>query len=124
MDAFGGGHIPPVWLQTGAPLGLTVPAKCHGIFPTVQRQQPTHTVNDIQTPEGEWTNYRSAEADLSICGHLFQHMRDNRWAQPFDARQELREYFETADIILNKLALITKTKPDGAIKRRLNWDFL
>jgi hypothetical protein len=110
MDAFGGGHIPPVWLQTGAPLGLTVPAKCHGIFPTVQRQQPTHTVNDIQTPEGEWTNYRSAEADLSICGHLFQ--------------QELREYFETADIILNKLALITKTKPDGAIKRRLNWDFL
>jgi hypothetical protein len=65
LTALGGGSVPimrgpdtslPVWLQTGAPLGLTVPVECHGICPTVQRQQPS--VNDILTQGGEWTNYR------------------------------------------------------------------
>jgi hypothetical protein len=46
----------PVWLQTGAPLGLAVPVEGHGIFPTLQRQQPS--VNDVRKQGGEWTNYR------------------------------------------------------------------
>jgi hypothetical protein len=53
----------PVWLQTGAPLGLTVPVEGHGIFPIGQRQQQPHTISVILTPEGEWSNYRSAEND-------------------------------------------------------------
>jgi hypothetical protein len=50
-----------------------------------------HSINDILTPEGEWSNYRSADADLTTCNSLLQHMLDNRWAQSFDAEEELYE---------------------------------
>jgi hypothetical protein len=49
-------------------------------------------------------------------------MVDNHWAQSFDARGELYEYQDAAEIILNKLAFVSKTKPDGTTKRKLIWD--
>jgi hypothetical protein len=51
-------------------------------------------------------------------------MVDNNWAQSFDAKKELREYLDATEIMLSKLALASKTKPDGSAKRRLIWDFL
>jgi hypothetical protein len=114
----------PVWLQSGAPLGLTVPVKRHGIFPTVQRQQPPRAIDGILTPEGEWSYYRSAENDLPICNELLQRMLDNHWARPFDTKEELHEYLDATEIILNKLARVAKTKPDGTTKHRPIWDFL
>jgi hypothetical protein len=69
-------HILTGVAPLGAPLGLTVPVECHGIFPIVEYQIPPHTVNDILTPDGEWSNYRSAEEDLVTCAGLLQHMLD------------------------------------------------
>jgi hypothetical protein len=114
----------PVWLLSGAPLGLTVPVGCYGIFPRVKYQKPPHSVCDILTPDGEWSNYRSTEEDLVTCAGLLQHMLDNNWAQSFNAKEELLNHLNATEIILIKLALITETKPDGTTKRRLVWDFL
>jgi hypothetical protein len=69
-------HILTGVAPLGAPLGLTVPVECHGIFPIVEYQIPPHTVNDILTPDGEWSNYRSAEEDLVTCAGLLLHMLD------------------------------------------------
>jgi hypothetical protein len=124
IQASGGPDISlPVWLRSGAPLGLTVPVGCHGIFPIVKYQQPPHTVRDILTPDGEWSNYRSSEEDLITCTGLLQRMLDNNWAQSFNGKEELLDH-NTTDIILSKLGFITKTKPDGSTKHRLVWDFL
>jgi hypothetical protein len=51
-------------------------------------------------------------------------MLDNIWAQSFDAKKELRKYSNSTDIIIRKLALITKVKPDGSTKHHFVWDFL
>jgi hypothetical protein len=55
----------------------------------------------------------SAEDGLATCDEILQHMLDNRWAQTFNTNEELHDYLSAAEIILNKFALITKTKPDG-----------
>jgi hypothetical protein len=51
-------------------------------------------------------------------------MVDNNWAQSLDTKEEFHEYLDATQIMLSKLALLSKTKPDGATKRRRIWDFL
>jgi hypothetical protein len=109
---------------SGAPLGLSVPVECHGIFPVVRQQRQHRAIYDIWNPDGEWSNYCSAEEDITTCTVLLQRMLDNKWAQSFDAKEEFHEYLNTTDIILSKLALIAKVKPDGSTKHHLIWDFL
>jgi hypothetical protein len=125
IEASGGPDVSlPVWLRSGAPLGLTVPLTCHGIFPRVEYRRPPHTVSDIFTPDREWSNYRSTEEDIATCAELLQHMLDNKWAQSFDAKRKLLQHLNTANITLSKLSLIAETKPEGATKHRLVWDLL
>jgi hypothetical protein len=90
IEASGGPDVSlPVWLRSVAPLGLTVPVACRGISPRVEYTKPPHIINDILAPEREWSNYRSAEEDIRTCAGLLQHMLDNKWAQSFDAKQDL-----------------------------------
>ena len=125
IEASGGPDISlPAWLRSGAPLGLTVPVTRHGSFPRVEYTKPPHTINDILTPDGEWSNYRSAEEDIRTCAGLLQHMLDNKWAQSFDTKQDLLRHLNATEFTLSKLALIAKTKPDGTTKHRLVWDLL
>jgi hypothetical protein len=46
------------------------------------------------------------------------------WAQSFNTKEELIKHFNATEIILSKLALPTKTKPDGITKHKLVRDFL
>jgi hypothetical protein len=125
IEASGGPDISsPACLRSGAPLGLTVPVTCHGSFHRVEYTKPPHTINDILTPDGEWSNYRSAEEDIRTCAGLLQHMLDNKWAQSFDTKQDLLRHLNATEFTLSRLALIAKTKPDGTTKHRLVWDLL
>ena len=46
------------------------------------------------------------------------------WAQSHSSWSSLTCTLQTDDITLNKLALISKIKPDGSMKHRLVWDLL
>jgi hypothetical protein len=51
-------------------------------------------------------------------------MESDRWAISFDARAEMETFFQASEIVIRELALITKSKADGSVKRRFIWDFL
>ena len=46
------------------------------------------------------------------------------WALEYSSWQSLTQGLESDEITLNKLALISKVKPDGSVKHRLVWDLL
>eukprot|EP00971_Amphidinium_carterae_P047200 929608-Amphidinium_carterae.1 len=45
------------------------------------------------------------------------------WAEVYDSVEEMRRrHGSEVDIVLNRLGLISKVKPDGRTKHRLVWD--
>jgi hypothetical protein len=113
------------WLETGAPLGIIHPVTSRGIFPPVDVIVPTDgsIAALASTPEG-WSNYRSSEEDPSTTAMLLQNMVDKGWALSHTSWGSLTSALSSKDITLNKLALLSKVKPNGDIKHRLVWDLL
>ena len=113
----------PGWLTDGAPLGINREVSRLGIFPPVpdHRVDPGYISKLVLGPAG-WTNYRSAEDEPELTCSLLDAMVDKRWADKFSTWPQVEEALGTEEIIMNRLALISKLKPDGTWKHRLVWD--
>ena len=72
-------------------------------------------------PSG-WENYRSIEDDPEVCVDILVKTVNNGWALSFPSSEALSAHLGTNELILNKLGLVSKIKPDGSIKHRMVWD--
>ena len=75
------------------------------------------------TPAG-WTNYGSAEESPEICEEILTKMADSGWTVELTSWEEVLQFLGTDEVAINKLALVSKQKPDGSWKHRLIWDLL
>ncbi len=113
------------WLESGAPLGIIHPVTSKGIFPPVDTVTPTaESIQALASSPHGWANYRSSEEDPSTTIELLQNMVEKDWAQVHPTWESLTQAMTSQEITLNKLALLSKVKPDGSIKHRLVWDLL
>ena len=113
------------WLRHGAPLGVLHPVEPRGVFPPVDQPpaSPEQLRRLVSHPAG-WSNYRSAEDDPGVTADILQRMVRKGWASATSSWEHACRQVGSRDITLNKLALITKTRPDGSVKHRLIWDLL
>ena len=113
----------PGWLEDGAPLGIRCAIERAGIFPPVPDRtvEPHYIDKLVHGPDG-WTNYRSAESEPGLTAELLDAMVNRGWATKHHSWGSLASELGTEEIVLNRLALITKEKPDGSLKHRLVWD--
>ena len=112
------------WLREGAPLGIRMPVTSCGIFPQATDTSRQWSPGDISSEPTGWENYRSAEDDPAVCAELLERMTANGWAVEASCWTELLEHAESDQVTLNKLALISKQRPDNTWKHRLIWDLL
>jgi hypothetical protein len=122
------------WLRDGAPLGVSRCIPGSEIFPQVvsnfsmdPADPPTpvassQQIADIATDPAGWENYRSAESDPTVCAQLLDKMVISGWATRHDDFSKAQAELKSRDITLDKLGLVTKTRPDGTMKHRLIWD--
>ena len=110
------------WLREGAPLGINRPVLSAGIFPPVPDEPVSsdYVAGLARTPTG-WENYRSADDDSATATTLLERMVDQGWAEAHSHWDEVTRSLGDG-VVLNKLALLSKTKSDGTVKHRLVWD--
>ena len=103
------------WLREGASLGINRPVLSAGVFPLVPDEPVSsdYVTGLARNPTG-LENYRSADEDTSTATSLLEHMVDQDWADSYSQLDEV-----TQGVVLNKLALLSKTKSDGSVKHRL-----
>ena len=111
------------WLRTGAPLGILNAVAPTGIFPTVPEASPNpEQIQDLASLPQGWVNYRSSEDEPIITDSILQSMVSKQWATCCDTWDHLVSELGSDQITLNKLALVSKQKPDGTWKHRVVWD--
>ena len=110
------------WLREGAPLGINRPVLSAGVFPTVPDEPVSseYVTGLARSPTG-WENYRSADDDTPTATSLLEHMVDQDWAESYSQWDDVTRALGEG-VVLNKLALLSKTKSDGSVKHRLVWD--
>ena len=110
------------WIRVGAPLGIEREVAPRGVFPLVEGPARTAAdMVDVQSDPLGWTNYRSADDAPEAALPLLEAMVQKGWAATAGSWDELQELCGGPPT-LNRLGLISKTRPGGAIKRRLVWD--
>ena len=110
------------WLREGAPLGINRPVLSAGVFPTVPDEPVSsdYVTGLARSPTG-WENYRSADEDAPTATSLLEHMVEQDWADSYSQWDDVTRALGEG-VVLNKLALLSKTKSDGSVKHRLVWD--
>ena len=110
------------WLRDGAPLGINRPVLSAGVFPFVPDEPVSfeYVTGLARSPTG-WENYRSADEDTPTATSLLERTVDQDWADSYPQRDEVTRALGEG-VVLNKLALLSKTKGDGSVKHRLVWD--
>ena len=119
--------ILPKWLSpdVGAPLGFGNDIPTVGVFPTVDPQEPPSASEaSIISDTLGWSNYISVEENVDVALDLVHKAKDNEFCYIFSSMEELVEFAGTDEITLQKLALVSKLRPDGTYKHRLVWDYL
>ena len=113
----------PDWLSEGAPLGINTEVSRRGIFSPVPDQQVDsgYLSKLVLGPTG-WTNCRSAEDEPELTCSFLDAMVDKQWADKFSTWPQVEKSLGTEEIVMNRLALISKLRPDGSWKYRLVWD--
>ncbi len=113
----------PEWLAHGAPLGINQQISRSGVFPPVEDRTvgQGYLESLVLGPQG-WSNYRSSEDEPELTRELLDAMVDKSWAFKYDSWEDLERHLGTSEIVLNRLALISKVKADGSLKHRLVWD--
>ena len=112
------------WLRNGAPLGIEQRIANKNIFPVVAEESHYQSIGDIRFKQHEgWANYISAEAAPDIVQNILDKMVHNNWAVQFDSVEEVQSFTGSKEFCVNKIALISKEKPDGTMKHRVIWDF-
>ena len=110
------------WLREGAPLGINRPVLSAGVFPLIPDESISfeYVTGLARSPTG-WENYRSADEDTPTATSLLERMVDQDWAESYSQWDDVTRALGEG-VVLNKLALLSETKSDGSVKRRLVWD--
>ena len=117
-------HLPE-WLEKGAPIGILNDIPRAGIFPDVQIAVETDiTLAEFVTPESGWVNYASVENEQDTVNKVLGKAVEAGFCRVYDTREALEAAAGTADIVYNKLALISKVRDDNTTKHRVIWDIL
>ena len=117
-------HLPE-WLEGGAPIGILNDIPLAGIFPDVQISVETDTsLSELVTLEPGWVNYASVEKEPDTVNEVLSKAVEAGFCRVYDTRRALEAAAGTADIVYNKLALISKERDDGTMKHRVIWDML
>ena len=115
----------PAWLSEGAPLGADQPVIDKGVFPPAPREIiQIDSISHKACHYGGWRNYTSAEQQPEVVRDLLSEMVQNKWALQAHTWEEVQHITAHDSPIVSKLALISKQKPDGTTKNRINWDLL
>ena len=114
-------YILPHWLRTGAPIGIEEEIETCGVFPAVD-ESPERRPEQLHTNLAGWTNYVSAENEPEVVRGLLDDQARKGHCKFFDTEDELLDFLNVDSVILSKLALISKPRPDGTTKHRLIWD--
>ena len=107
------------WLREGAPLAINRPVLSAGVFPFVPDEPVSseYVTGLARSPTG-WENYQSADEDTPTATSLLERMVDQDWAESYSQWDDVTRAFGEG-VVLNKLALLSKTKSDGSVKHRL-----
>ena len=101
-------------------MGVTHPVVPTGVFPVVpETPVEEDAVGSIASDPTGWSNYRSAEEDPANTQAILQKMVDNRWAHRCESWEEVTLFVGSTDVTLNKMALISKERPDGSVKHQI-----
>ena len=114
----------PMWLRTGAPLGILEPIDLAGVFPPVEPTDPVRDPSTLHSELAGWTNYSSAEDEPAVVKGLLDDQEAKGHCRFFTEYGDLLKFLNVENVVLSKLGLITKLKPDGKKKHRLIWDLL
>ena len=69
-----------------------------------------------------WENFSTAEEDPEACEEILDTMVKKRWSIVFEEPSEAEAFLGVSGLVLNRLGLIQKVKPDGTVKYRIVWD--
>ena len=114
-------RILPQWLRTGAPIGIKEHIETCGVFPPVEDTAQMDP-DELSTNMAGWSNYASAESEPAVVMELLDAQAKKGHCRFFDSEAELAEFLGVETVVLSKLALISKPRPDGTTKHRLIWD--
>ena len=114
----------PMWLRNGAPLGILEPIDLAGVFPPVEPTDPVRDPSTLHSELAGWTNYSSAEDEPAVVKGLLDDQEAKGHCRFFTEYGDLLKFLNVENVVLSKLGLITKLKPDGKKKHRLIWDLL
>ena len=114
----------PTWLRTGAPIGVLEPIEVTGIFPSVLPETVGKDPFTLFSEQSEWSNYKSAEELPEVVADLLAVQETKGHCRSFASYEDALEYLGVDSLVLTRVALISKQKPDGSTKHRLIWDLL
>ena len=117
-------EVLPEWLRQGAPLGIREKIEVTGVFPAIVPAEITRDPLTLITELTGWKNYASAEEHLEVVQDLLGVQEQRGHCQTFDTYEQLCNHLGVEAVVLTKVGLITKQKPDGSLKHRLIWDLL
>ena len=89
-----------------------------GFFPVIP-DHPDRVQTFLEVDTCRWENYRSVERDPLVCSTMLAKMVSNKLALSFSSTDAFSKHLGFVGIILNKLGLCSKIKPDGTMKHRL-----
>ena len=70
-----------------------------------------------------WENYSTAEEDPEACEEILDTMVKKRWSIVFEEPSEAEAFLGVSGLVLNRLGLIQKVKPDGTVNHRIVWNW-
>ena len=108
-----------LWLRDGAPTGIKTALLDPGIFPTCHKPAEIEP-QDLRCDEQQFCNYSGLEEQAITDIELSTHLEKGHLAA-FDTFEELQEFVDSPEPILNKLGLIVKTR-NGITKARMILD--
>eukprot|EP00439_Symbiodinium_sp_Y106_P060007 s2027_g8.t2 len=109
------------WLAHGSPAGIERDIPDCGIFPASDSAEPDLDVGDLlfRDPEGH-VNYTSVEGVPEAQPEV-QRLIDTGFVKVFDNLRDCENWLGGKPLT-SKLAMVTKTRADGSVKRRLILD--
>ena len=111
-------NILPAWITEGAPMGILREIPLSNVFPPCDNAS-TRTPESVHSELAGWSNYKSAEDAPDVVGSLLEDQEAKGHCMFFSSYEELLEYLGESEVVLSKLALISKERPDGSTKYRL-----
>jgi hypothetical protein len=115
------------WLRPehGVPLGITKQIECCGVFPPSDRHDRRgEDPRLLYLQHSQSVNYSSAESDPVVMERILGEAVDAGHCLPFKDRAAAEAYLGTSDLVVQRMALVSKRRADGTTKHRIIWDFL